>query len=528
MALFPPAEYRFCDILSRMIYANPFLPERVEREKELLGADYAPAPWVYHKIDELDHEHPNLTMLDERLDKIANRARQRLAEGAHAGEPMRPRQVQPSRPEELNLYADLVTYLLYRRYRSDLLDLVARSLAQPVESLRVTFWKRFAADFKYYVELPGLEFPALQTAAYLLACCFQARRAFYQIYHNIAGASRPAAMLRGAVWQSIFTHNMERYFRLGLFDRMGRFPTLITGPSGTGKELAARAIGLSRFIPFNPEEGRFAADFAGSFHPLNISSLAPSLVESQLFGHAKGAFTGAVRDQPGWLEKCSELGSVFLDEIGDLDPAIQVKLLRVLQDRTFYRLGDPRERHFKGKIIAATNRDLAAEMHAGRFREDFYYRLCGDMITTPSLAEQLADRPDDLADLIRLIVKRVASDDVQELASEVEDWIKNDPTLKSGYGWPGNFRELEQCVWNVLIRKEYHPARQVSTDDPIQQLGQAVMEGTLTADELERRYYSLLFAQTNSYQETARRLGRNWRTVKSKIDLALVGHLKGR
>lgn len=515
--LFTRAEYGFCDTLSRLVYSNPFLPERIALEKELLGEDYAPAPWVYHKIDELDHEHPNLTNLDGRVEQVVARARQRLAESGRAGKPVR-----PQRPGESDLYFDLVSYLLYRRYRSDLLDVVARSLARPVESLRVAFWKRFAADFKHFFDLPGLELPAPQTAAYLLACFFQVRRAFYQIYHHIAGASGPAARLRGGVWQSIFTHNMERYFRLGLYQRMGQFPTLITGPSGTGKELAARAIGLSRFIPFDPEKGRFIADFAGSFHALNISALPPTLVESELFGHKKGAFTGATTDRTGWLEECPELGSVFLDEIGELDPSIQVKLLRVLQDRTFHQLGDLGERQFKGKIIAATNRDLAAEMHAGRFRQDFYYRLCGDMIATPSLAEQLADRPDDLAGLIRLIVRRVVSADVEELAGEVEDWIKNDPMLKSGYAWPGNFRELEQCVWNVLIRKEYHPARQVLPDDPLQELGQAVMQGNLSADDLERRYYSLLFAQTGSYQETARRLGRNWRTVKSKIDEDLV------
>jgi DNA-binding NtrC family response regulator len=370
------------------------------------------------------------------------------------------------------------------------------------------------------------EQPELQPA-YLMACFFQVRRAFYQIYHHIAGTSVPATKLRATVWQSIFTHNLERYFRLDLYGRMGRFPTLITGPSGTGKELVARAIGLSRFIPFDPEQGRFVADFAGSFHALNISALAPGLVESELFGHTKGAFTGAVRDQLGWLEKCPELGTVFLDEIGELDPAMQVKLLRVLQDRKFCRVGDTHEREFRGKIIAATNRDLAAQMRAGRFRVDFYYRLCGDMITTPSLAEQMADRPEDLGDLIRIIVKRVTIDEVEELASEAEEWIKQHPVLGSGYAWPGNFRELEQCVWNVLIRKEYHPARPSSLDDPIHELGQAVMQGNLTADELEQRYYSLLFAQTDSYQETARRLGRNWRTVKSKIDPALVRQLQG-
>src|SRR5205807_1091162 len=115
--------------------------------------------------------------------------------------------------------------------------------------------------------------------------------------------------------------------------------------------------------------------------------------ESELFGHARGAFTGALQDRGGRLEECSALGSVFLDEIGDVDPAIQVKLLRVLQSRSFERLGETKPRRFEGKILAATNRDLAAEIRAGRFREDFYYRLCSDIVVTPTLADQLRASP---------------------------------------------------------------------------------------------------------------------------------------
>ena len=109
-------------------------------------------------------------------------------------------------------------------------------------------------------------------------------------------------------------------------------------------------------------------------------ALPATLVESELFGHRRGAFTGAVQDRAGWLEACPAHGTVFLDEIGELEPALQVKLLRVLQERTFHRIGDTRERRFSGKLIAATNRDLAAEIQAGRFREDLYYRLCADVI----------------------------------------------------------------------------------------------------------------------------------------------------
>ena len=130
--------------------------------------------------------------------------------------------------------------------------------------------------------------------------------------------------------------------------------TLITGPSGTGKELVARAIGLSRYISFDPKKMDFTTDFSQSFHPLNLSALPSELIESELFGHKKGAFTGALQDRRGWLDVCGPNGSVFLDEVGDLAPSIQVKLLRVLHSRTFQPLGDTKERRFRGKIIAAT------------------------------------------------------------------------------------------------------------------------------------------------------------------------------
>src|SRR5262249_30706093 len=161
------------------------------------------------------------------------------------------------------------------------------------------------------------------------------------------------------------------------------------GPSGTGKELAARAIAQSRYVPFDSRRLVFADEGAVSFFPINISALSPTLVESELFGHRRGSFTGAIADRKGWLETCPPPGSVFLDELGDLDPAIQVKLLRVIETRSFHPVGDTASRQFQGKLIAATNRDLAADIRKGRFREDLYYRLCSDQIATPALAEQV-------------------------------------------------------------------------------------------------------------------------------------------
>jgi DNA-binding NtrC family response regulator len=316
------------------------------------------------------------------------------------------------------------------------------------------------------------------------------------------------------VWQSTFTHDVRRYFR-ALYDRMGDYTTLITGESGTGKELVARAVGMSRYIPFDPKSRTFAGDFAGSFHALNLSALSPTLIESELFGHRRGAFTGALEDRAGWLEVCPPTGTVFLDEIGELDPVIQVKLLRVLQTRTFQRLGDTRTRHFQGKIIAATNRDLAAEMAAGRFRQDFYYRLCSDMIRTPSLREQLADSPGELRSLVLFVARRLAGAEAEPVAEEVVRWVSKH--LGDGYAWPGNFRELEQCVRNVLIRHEYRPP-QTSPATPAAALAAELAEGRITAEQLVRRYCAIVYQSTRNYEETARRLGLDRRTVKSKVN----------
>src|SRR5262245_32071462 len=186
-----------------------------------------------------------------------------------------------------------------------------------------------------------------------------------------------------------------------------------------------------------------------------VVALPSTLIESELFGHKKGAFTGAVDHRAGWLEICSPLGTVFLDEIAETEAAIQVKLLRVVQSRTFQRVGEIKDRPFRGKIVAATNRDLAAEIQAERFRPDLYYRLCSNVIETPSLAEQLKDTPDELAHLVLFLAGRVAGDEEAEaVARETDAWITK--RLGPDYPWPGNVRELEQCVRNVMISGEYH------------------------------------------------------------------------
>src|SRR5208283_3956675 len=228
----------------------------------------------------------------------------------------------------------------------------------------------------------------------------------------IIGNSMPAARVRASIWQSIFTHDMRRYRRV-LYLRIGEFPTLITGPSGTGKELIARAIAGARYVPFDPVRMEFADAAGESFLPINIAALSPTLIESELFGHKRGSFTGAVGDRKGWLEACPASGSVFLDELGEMDLSIQVKLLRVIETRRFSAVGDTALREFRGKLIAATNRELPGKIQAGRFREDLYYRLCADLIRTPSLAEQIHDSPGVLHELLHYMTIRTVGDEAE-------------------------------------------------------------------------------------------------------------------
>ncbi|HWM89992.1 MAG TPA: sigma 54-interacting transcriptional regulator [Thermoanaerobaculia bacterium] len=506
-ALLSDRERELVEAISRLTYGNPFGTERLLWERQALGDEFTPFDVVWHSRGDADN--PNLTRIAPKAEELATSLRERLA-GAR-----------PSR-EDLGLYRDLVLYVLYGRYQERFFTAIQDPKAG---ERRATFgfYRDFAEDLRWFQDLPGPRREEPFDAAHLFACFFQIRRAFHFTFRSIVGGSLPAARLRAQVWQSIFTHDLRRYLR-ALYRSLGDVTTLVTGPSGTGKELVARSIAWSRYIPFDPDSGTFRESWAESFFPLNLSALSPTLIESELFGHRRGAFTGAVSDHSGWLEVCPPLGTVFLDEIGEVEPAIQVKLLRVLETRTFQRLGESQTRRFQGKVLAATNRDLAAEMRAGRFRADLYYRLCSDLLATPSLKERIADSPSELSDLVLALAQRAVGDDLaEELARDVEVWIR--ANLGLDYPWPGNVRELAQCVNNILIRREYRPAGDGGGAGLRERLAEEFLSGALTADDLLRRYCTLVYLQAGSYEEAARRTGLDRRTVKSRVDPDLLRQL---
>jgi transcriptional regulator with PAS, ATPase and Fis domain len=205
---------------------------------------------------------------------------------------------------------------------------------------------------------------------------------------------------------------------------------LVYGESGTGKEFLVRLIHDQ-----SPRAG-------GPFISINCAALTETLLESELFGHVRGAFTGAVRDKPGLFEAAGR-GTLFLDEIGEVAPTVQAKLLRALQEREIRRVGGERTIKVEARVVAATNRDLRAAVAAGTFREDLYFRLGAFVIDVPPLR----DRTEDIPPLVHDFVRRAATRAKKDVVSVSPEAM----TSLMGYRWPGNVRELEHAIERAVI-----------------------------------------------------------------------------
>ena len=223
--------------------------------------------------------------------------------------------------------------------------------------------------------------------------------------------------------------------------RIGPTPAsvLIYGESGTGKELVAQAIHTNSMVAGNP------------FIPITCSAIPDELMESELFGHVKGSFSGAICDKPGLLFQANT-GTAFLDEIGELTPLIQTKLLRVLQEREIKPVGGTKIQQINVRIIAATNRILEEEILAGRFREDLFYRLAVVPIRVPPLRERKGDVPLLVHHFLQKYSKRLGKE-VQEISSYAMQVLMN-------YDFPGNVRELENIIERgvAMGESQHHPA----------------------------------------------------------------------
>ena len=271
---------------------------------------------------------------------------------------------------------------------------------------------------------------------------------------------------------------------------------LIEGESGTGKELAARAI--------HKWSGR-----SGSFVPLNCGGLSAELLESELFGHVKGAFTGAQQAREG-LFSYAKGGTLFLDEIGEMPMSMQVHLLRVLEERTIRPVGSNREVPVDVRIVAATNRDLGEEVKQGRFREDLYYRLNVLSIRMPSLRE----RKEDIEVLARHFVETLSAD----LGVEAPTIGPAELSHLQAYHWPGNVRELKNVIERCLLLGS-SPSRCLShgvdRENPVSDQEEA---GSLTLGEVEKRHILRVMEQEGGNKSAAARiLGVSRKTLERKM-----------
>jgi transcriptional regulator with PAS, ATPase and Fis domain len=317
---------------------------------------------------------------------------------------------------------------------------------------------------------------------------------------------------------------MRKVFELTRLVAPTTASVLLVGETGTGKELIARAI------------HRLSLRSDGPYVRVNCGALTESLLESELFGHVKGAFTGAIENKTGRFE-AAHSGTIFLDEISSMSPKLQVKLLRVLQEKEFERVGDSRTIRVDTRVIAATNQFLEDEIEAGRFRDDLYYRLNVMPIYLPPLRE----RREDIPALARYFLERHSEEnrrDPPQLTAEVERVLMS-------YDWPGNVRELENYMERAVVLSNGRPLTTEVLAPPgkverrwkplkvkggdlqalIQQLVrlgiQSLAKGTLydqIVNRVERELIEQVLAECRQVQvEAAKQLGINRNTLHKKI-----------
>jgi two-component system response regulator HydG len=292
---------------------------------------------------------------------------------------------------------------------------------------------------------------------------------------------------------------------LALVEQVGpsRASVLITGESGTGKELIAEAIHAA-----SPRAGK-------PFIRLHCAALAESLLESELFGHMKGAFTDARSSRPGLLVKATG-GTLVLDEVGEMPLGMQAKLLRALQERTVRPVGGDSEVPFDARIIAATNRDLDAEVEQRRFREDLYYRINVVQVQVPPLRE----RENDVLLLAQSFLHRCEAKRVIGLTSAAAERL-------ACYPWPGNVRELQNCIERAVAFAQFD---HVGVDDLPERIGKfkaprvgldagCTPSTIVPIEEVERRYVEqVLEALGGNKASAARALGMDRRTLYRKLE----------
>jgi hypothetical protein len=479
-------ERSFFSLVRKAVAANPFSEERVALDLKIAGAPRGRRAQkaVAGAIREVGVRIAELKRL--KRDDI------RLYDG-----------------EDRRLIKSTFLFDIFHRFVPAFDQLIRDQLAAGDRSLTVAF----APEVLEFLRRHGF---SVSEACRYFELFFQMRRGYFFIQESLVGRSPCMVKLRENLWNNVFTHSIDLYDE-HLWNRMEDFSTMMLGPTGAGKGTAAAAIGKSGYIPFDRKKNCFVENFNSAFISINLSQYSETLIESELFGHRKGAFTGAVENYQGVFARCSPYGAILLDEIGEVSRPIQIKLLQLLQERYFLPVGDHKALRFSGRVIAATNRPLEQLRTHGILRDDFFYRLCSDIIVVPGLSERIVEDRAELHDLLAHTIRRIIGKPSPELTEQVHRQILDQ--LGRDYPWPGNVRELEQCVRRMLISRHYAPfvPPEVRALDGYLQQGMA--DGTLDAQALVAGYCYLLYQKFGTYEAVAKRAGIDRRTAKKHIDL---------
>ena len=477
-------EREFFALVNQAVFANPFSDERVEIDLKIAG--------LFPGVPERERIEKAIGKIAESIEQLEKEDRDNINQ--YGGRDRR-------------LIENSFLYDFFNQFIDRFDHLILDQIEAGKSSIKVAFTGEAFA----YLDRRGFQ---PQDIKRYFEVVYQLRRAYFFIDRSLVGRSSGMKEVRRKLWNNVFTQDIEFYNEY-LWDRMEDFSTLILGATGTGKGTAAAAIGRSGFVPFDEKKESFEESFTESFIFLNLSQFPENLIESELFGHKKGAFTGAVDDYEGIFDRCSRYGAIFLDEIGEVSKPVQIKLLQVLQERTFSPVGSHDVHRFQGRVIAATNRPLEELRSRERMRDDFFYRLCSDIITVPPLRQRIQEDPAELDDLLAHTVRRMLGKPSPELSKMVHMVI--DQQLGDDYPWPGNVRELEQCVRQVLLNQTYRGDQGLAAGDLSSQLQQGLQNGTIEAQRLLAGYCYLLYQRHGTYEAVARRAQLDRRTVKRYV-----------
>ncbi|MBN1833402.1 MAG: sigma-54-dependent Fis family transcriptional regulator [Deltaproteobacteria bacterium] len=482
-----PHDRDFFDLVSRRAFCNPFSDERIALDCRIA-------------------ECPSQVTVGVPIEQVFNKVRKRiqcLEIDGRAG-------IRQFQGEERSTMEGVFLFYIFHQFSKEFDKLIITQFAEGDDPCAVPF----ARDILNMLVSRGFY---VQESHRFLAMIYQLQRAYYFIEQSLVGEAPCMKQLRLRLWNNVFTYDIRWYGKY-LWDRMEDFSTLFLGETGTGKGAAAAAIGRSGFIPYNAKKECFTESFVRNFISINLSLYPESLIESELFGHKKGAFTGAIEQHQGIFSRCSPHGSIFLDEIGDVSVPIQLKLLQILQERTFSPVGSHKRLRFNGRVIAATNKPLTELRKKGVIRDDFYYRLCSDCILVPPLRQRIRENPGELDIMLAHLLFRMIGEESNELTQMVCHEIRN--SMGFDYSWPGNVRELEQAVRRILLTKEYKVDHARVSSSLQNKLLSGIEAGELSAQELLNTYCTLLYERFGTYEKVARITNLDRRTVKRYVELS--------